>query len=104
MEESAPGNDSLNEFHVNIIHQGKLYTDDTGWFPNRSLSGNQYIMDTYHSSNVILVEPFASGNNKHQLAANNTIIQRLKDTNLIVDLQILDNEFSKEYKVNMKEK
>ena len=95
-EEPAPGNDSLNELHVNIIYQRKLYTDDTRRFPTRARSGNQYIMVEYHSSNVILVEPFASQKEKHRLAAYNTIMQRLKDKNLLVDLQILDNECSEE--------
>ena len=31
-------------------------------------------------------------------------MQRLKDKNLLVDLQILDNECSKEYKATMKQK
>ena len=102
IKEPAPGNESVNELHVNIIHQSKLYTDDTGWFPTRARSGNQYIMVAYHSSNVILVEPFASRKNKHRLAPYNIIMQRLKDKNLPVDLQTLDSEFSKEYKANMK--
>ena len=69
MEEPSPGYDSVNELRVNIIHQSKLYPDDTSWFPTRRRSGNQYIMVAYHSSNFILVEPFASRKDNHQLAA-----------------------------------
>ena len=94
----------MNELHVKVYHQSKLYTDDTGRFPTRARSGNQYIMVAYHSSNVILIEPFASRKDKHRIAAYNVIMQRLKDRNLLVDLQILDNECSKEYKATMKEK
>ena len=92
VDEPPPGNDSVNELHMKVFHQSKLYTDDTGRFPTRSRSGNQYIMVSYHSSNVILFEPFASRKDKHRLAAYNVIMQHLKDRNLLVDLQILDNE------------
>ena len=103
MEEPEPGNDSVNELHVNIIHQIKLYTDDTMQFPTRASSGNQYIMVAYHSYNVILVEPIASRKDKHRLAAYNIIMQELKDKNPLVNLQIIGNKFSKEYKATMKE-
>ena len=104
IEEPPPGNDSVNELHVKVYHRSKLYTDDTGRFPTRARSGNQYVMVAYHSSNVILFEPFSSRKDKHRIAAYNVIMQRLKDRNLHVDLQILDNECSKEYKQTMKEK
>ena len=94
----------MNELHVKVYHQSKLYTDDTGRFPTRARSGNQYIMVAYHSSNVILFEPFALRRDQNRVAAYNVIIQRLKDRNLLVDLQILGNECSKEYKATMKEK
>ena len=29
----APGSSSVNELHVKVVHQSKLYTDDTGPFP-----------------------------------------------------------------------
>jgi hypothetical protein len=61
-------------------------------------------MVAYHSSNVILVQLFTSQKNVHRLDTYNIIMQRLKDKDLLVDLQILDNECSKEYKKLMKEK
>ena len=94
----------MNGLHVKVYHQSNLYTDDTGGFPTRARSGNQYIMVAYHSSNVILIEPFASRKDKHRIAAYNVIMQRLKDKNLLVDLQIPNNECSKKYKATMKEK
>ena len=56
-------------------------------------------MIAYHcDSNAVLDVPFKSRVDRHHLIAYNTIIQRLKDRKLIVDLQILDNETSKVYK------
>ena len=104
VEEPQPRNDSVNELHVKVYHQSKLYTDDTGRFPTRARSRNQYIMVAYQSSNVILIELIATRKDKHRIAAYNVIMQRLKERNLLVDLQILDNECSKEYKATMKEK
>ena len=43
------------------------------------ISGNQYVMVAYHSSIIILVEPFYSIKDKNRLAAFNAIMQRLKE-------------------------
>ena len=61
-------------------------------------------MVAYHSSNVILVEPFKSRKDTFRLAAYDTIMQLLKDKGLLVDLQILDNECSTEYERRMTDK
>ena len=82
---------------MRVLHKNILYPDDTGWLPIRDRSGNQYVMVAYHSSNVILVEPFSSRKDKNRLVAYNAMMQRLKEKNLLVDPQILDNECSKEY-------
>ena len=83
----------------------KLYTDDTGRFPFDARSGNRYIMIAYHcDANLILAEPFSSRKDTHQLLAYNKIMQRLTDNKLSVDLQILDNEASEEYKRSIKTK
>ena len=58
---------------------------------------NSSVMVAYHSSNVIIVEPFSSRKDKNWLAAYNAIMQRLKEKDLLVDAHILDNECSKEY-------
>ena len=42
-------------------------------------------MVAYHSSNVILVEPFKSRKDTVRLAAYDTIMKRLKDKGLLVD-------------------
>ena len=78
------------------------YKDDTGRFPIRARGGNQYFMVAYHSSNVILVEPFFSRKDKYRLEAYNTIMQRLELKDILVDLHILDNECSKEYQATIR--
>ena len=81
----------------------KLYTDNTGRFPIHARSGNQYIMIAYHCDvNLILADSFYSRKDTHRLLAYNNIMQRLTDNNLSVDLQILDNEASTEYKRSIK--
>ena len=43
-----------------------------------------------------MVVPFKSRKEKDHMVAYNTIMQSLKDRNILVHLQILDNEVSKE--------
>ena len=77
----------------------RLYTDNTGRFPFRSRSVNQYIIIAYHCGfSAITAASFKSRADKHRLFAYGTIMQRLKYHNMLVDLQILDNESSTEYK------
>ena len=83
--------------HIKTTHISKLYTDDTGRFPVISRTGNQYIMVAYHcDSNVIISVPFKSRKEKDRMVTYNTIMQCLKDRNMLANLQILDNEASKE--------
>ena len=100
-KEESTCNDSVNELCIKVVHKSKLYTDDTGRFPVRARSGNQYIMIGYHSSNLILAEPFSSRKDKHRIAAYNAMMERLKAKGLDVDLQVMDNEPSKDFKQNM---
>ena len=88
--EARPPNDSVHLLHVETVHHSKLYIDNTGRFPTRAWSGNQYAMVACHSSNAILVQPFTSQKDVHRLNTSNIIMQRLKDKDLRVDLQILD--------------
>ena len=82
----------------------KLYTDDMGRFPIRSCCGNNFIMLAYHfDTNVILVEPFASCHDRHRLAAADCIMANLAKRGHGVNLQILDNECSAAYKLQIKE-
>ena len=74
-----------------------------GRFSVHARIGNRYIMIAYHCyANLILAKPFSSRKDTHQLLAYNDIMQRLTDNKLSVDLQILDNEASAEYKQSIK--
>jgi hypothetical protein len=77
----------------------KLYMDNTGRFPIKARSGNQYVMIAYHANgNLILQQAFKSRSNTHHIAAYNAIMTCLAAQVLSVDLQILDNESSAAYK------
>ena len=83
----------------------KLETDDMGRFPIRSRRGNNFIMLAYHvDTNVILVEIFASHPDHHRLATANCIMAKPTKRGHVVDLQILDNECSAAYKLQIEEK
>ena len=91
------------ELHLHIKHTRKLYTDDNGPFPIRFRSGNQYLMSAYHcDSDAIIFAPFKSRNYSHQLLAYKYIMNRLKKWDQHVDLHILYNATSEEYKKSMK--
>jgi hypothetical protein len=77
----------------------KLCTKDTGHFPVRAHSGNQYVMIAIHvNANLILQQAFKSKSDRHRIAAYNTIMTCLEARRLSVDLQILDNKASSAYK------
>ena len=89
---------------MRVLDKNILYTDYTGQFPIRSRRGNKYVMVAYHSSNVILVDPFPLRKCKNRLVAYDAIMQQLKENNLLVDLQILENECSKEYQATIRDR
>ena len=93
-----------NELHVRVEHISKLYMDNTGSFPIISLSGNQYLIIACHcDSNAILVSSFKSQKDLYRLLAYNYIMAWIKNCDQLVDLQILDNKASEEYKRIMKD-
>ena len=99
-----PSNRS-NEVHIVELPLSKLYTDDCGRFPIRSRSGNQYIMVAYHcNSNAILFTAFKTRNDRHRIPAYNSIMERLQARGHKVDVQILDNEASADYKSEITER
>ena len=78
---APPGGTSDNqllhakELHIQVRHISKLYTDDTGRFPVRARSSNQYVMIAYNCDlNVILAFPFSSIKYIHRLVAYNNIM------------------------------
>jgi hypothetical protein len=88
-----------NELYIHVYPISKLYTDDTGRFPIKASSGNQYVMIAYHANgNLILQQAFKSRSNTHHIAAYNAIMTRLAAQGLSVHLKILDNEASAAYK------
>jgi hypothetical protein len=88
-----------NKVHIHVVPISKLYTDDTGCFPVRARSGNQYVMIAYYANgNLNHQQAFKTGSDKHRIAVYNTIMTRLAARGLAVDLQILDNETSAAYK------
>jgi hypothetical protein len=90
---------ATNELILNVLPLSKLYTDDTGQFPVRARSGNQYIMIAYHADgNLILQLPFKTKSDAHRLADYNTLMTRLAAKGLSVDLQVMDNEASAAFK------
>jgi hypothetical protein len=92
---------SSNQVFVITKPLSKLFTDDTGRFPIRASSSNQYVMIAFHANgNLILQQAFKSKSNRHLIAAYNTIMTRLAARGLSVDLQILDNEASAAYRSN----
>jgi hypothetical protein len=88
-----------NEVHIRVVPISKLYTDDTGRFPIKARSSNQYVMIACHANgNLILQQAFKTRSDKHCIAAYNSIMLHLAARGLSVDLQILDNEASAAYK------
>ena len=56
-------------------------------------------MITYHlDSNTIMQAPFVNRKDKHRIRAYNSIMQRLADRGHHVEVQILDNKVSAEFK------
>jgi hypothetical protein len=97
----APQASSLpsKKVHISVFPISKLYTDDTGQFPVKASSGNQYVMIAYHANgNLILQQAFISRSDTHRIAAYNSIMTRLAAKGLSVDPQILDNKASAAYK------
>jgi hypothetical protein len=88
-----------NQVFVITKPLSKLFTNNTGHFPVRACSGNQYVMITFHADgNLILQQAFKSKSDHHRIAAYNMIMTRLAVRVLSVDLQILDNKASSAYK------
>ena len=56
------------ELFLQVVPISRFYTDDTGLFPVRSLSGHQYVIIVYHcDTNLILAVPFKTSKDTHRL-------------------------------------
>ena len=94
-----------NELFLQVTPIIEFYTDNTGRFPIHARSVHQYAMIAYHcNANLILAVPFNTRKDSHRLKSYDKIMQCLSDHKLTVDLQILDNESSAEYKWVIKNK
>jgi hypothetical protein len=61
-----------NQVFIKVHPLSRLYTDDTGHFPVKACSGNQYVMIAYHADgNLILQQAFKTRNDHHHIAAYN---------------------------------
>ncbi len=88
-----------NQAFIKVYPLSKLYMDDTGHFPVRSRSGNQYMMIAFQANgNLILQQAFKSKRDHHRIATYNASMLCLTARGLSVDLQILDNKASVAFK------
>jgi hypothetical protein len=88
-----------HQVFIKVHPLSRLYTDNTGCFPVKAHSGNQYVMMAYHADgNLILQQAFKTRNDCHHIAAYNSIMTWLAACGLTVDLKILDNEASTTHK------
>jgi hypothetical protein len=97
--------DVAQEVHLVNLSLETLFTDCIGRFPVRSVSGNQHVMCAYHvGANVILVKAYQTKHDRHQIPAYSRIMEQLKQTNVQVKMQVLDNEVSAKYIKTITEK
>ena len=97
--EDIPPPIKTNELHIWDKPISKLYTDYCGRFPIWLIIRNNHIRIAYYcDSNTILQEQFSNIKNKHRIRAYILIMKRLADRWHKVDVQILDNEVSAEFK------
>jgi hypothetical protein len=83
---------------------GKVFSDQTGRFPQTSSRGNKCIMIFYdYDSNAILAEPLKSRSKSELIRAFTKLHQFLADRGLHTALHILNNECLKGLKTYIKQ-
>ncbi len=96
---SSPTDVPSNQVFITVHPLSRLYTDDSGCFPVKACSRNQYVMIAFHAdSNLILQQAFKSKIDCHPIAPYNAIMTCLSARGLLLDLQIIDNKASAAYK------
>ena len=76
-----------------------IYSDQSGRFPVRARSGNQYLMVLVEiDSNCILVEPMKSKKDDEMQRAYLALLGRLKRAGVKIEKHVLDNEVSNSMK------
>ena len=79
--------------------QLKMYTDQTGKFPTKAVSGNQYTMVLVEIDNgAILVEPMRNRTSGEMIKYYQALVDRLHSCGFNPKRHILDNEASIEFK------
>jgi len=77
----------------------KIWTDQPGRFPKKSMKGSQYMMVlTESDSDAILVEPMKNRTSGEMIRAYQTLINRLSSAGIAPKQHILDNECSSDFK------
>jgi hypothetical protein len=77
----------------------KIYTDQTGRFPQKSSRGNQYIMVLVElDSNTILVERMKDRTSGEMICAYQHLVDRLKTAGILPKHHVLDNKCSADFK------
>ena len=72
---------------------GKIYTDQTGWFPIKYSKGNKYILVAYHyDSNTIHVEPLKTWTGLELKTAYHKLHNLFTNRGLKHSLHIMNNE------------
>ena len=72
-----------------------IFSDQTGQFPTRSLSGNKYIMVMVDiDSSGIVVEPMKSRKDTEMIRSYTALLTRFKRANITPKKHVLDNEIS----------
>ena len=75
--------------------QKKMYTDQTGRFPNKFSRGYQYEMVLVELDNdVIMVAPMKNRTSKEMIRAYQVLVDRLKASGVHPKHHMLDNECS----------
>ncbi len=81
----------------------KIWTDQPGRFPKKSMKGSQYMMVlTESDSDAILVEPMKNRTSGEMIRAYQTLINRLRSAGIAPKQHILDNECSSDFKETIK--
>ncbi len=81
----------------------KIWTDQSGRFPKKSMKGSQYMMVlTETDSNAILVEPMKNRTSGEMIRVYQKLISRLRTAGIAPKLHILDNECSNNFKETIK--
>jgi hypothetical protein len=77
------------------VPTGKIFTDQTGRFPEQSTRGNNYVFVLYdYDSNAILATPIKNRTSTSLVNAFNELTDQLISKGLTPQFQILDNEAS----------